>query len=222
VRTFWTSWEAAHFFLLGQLLVVIQSMASFNLRSMRTPYDTLLLGLLAVLIVSEAVPSVTFLLFLLVFGVAVLLFLVTSHMPRETQSARCVRSPGPLGVASVAVTLVVLTFAACLAVFLLENYSYDLRIAHFTGSGDVVDRFLFEHQSGYCAQFATIMAVLARTGGLPARVVIGYMPGRYNSLTGVHEVRIQDATPGWRSNSNNMAGFHSILPPGRIHHSLRT
>lgn len=436
---------------LARVLVVIQAMASFNLRSMRTLYDTLLLGLLAVLIVSEAALSVSFLVFPLVFGVVALLFLVTAHMLRETQRARWVRSPGPLGVASVAVTLVVLTFAASLTVFmlmpqpyrvvnahplpsrvdltsgrplasidpdgggdtapwsqflpsrdddasgsaadgqgeddslnvpsatpldyavlgyqgepsadvvmyvrsplasywrgqildeydglgwkksgdtlqlvtdrngklrfadtppwfgrvrnyvqsfylqvpqpdsvftgyspglivvpdpategepmeialenldrlqsaasyrivsaipgmdpellkldsadteqpddlylpssvtvrtkaladsivegalsdyekaarleafLLENYSYDLRIAPFTGSGDVVDRFLFEYQSGYCAQFATTMAVMARTVGLPARVVIGYMPGRYNSLTGVHEVRIQDA-----------------------------
>jgi hypothetical protein len=37
------------------------------------------------------------------------------------------------------------------------------------------------------------MAVMAQTVGLPTRVAIGYMPGKYNSLTGVHEVRVQDA-----------------------------
>ena len=440
---------------LARLLVVIQAMASFNLRSMRTLYDTLLLGLVVVLIASEAALSVAFLIFPLVFGVVALLFLVTAHLLRETQRARWVRAPGPVGVVSAAVGLVVMTFAAGLAVFLLmpqpyrvvnahplpsrvdltsgrpgtsldpgggdaapwsqflpsrdadadsaagdqdgydplsgldpdldispeqlgyailgyqgepsadvvmyvrsplasywrgqildeydglgwknsgdtlqlvtdkhgklrfadtpwwfgrvrnyvqsfylqvpqpdsvftgyspglivvpdpasegepmeialenlarlqaatsyrivsaipgldperllldsadtehdadlklppsvtdrtralaesivegawsdyekaarleafllENYSYDLRVPPFSRSGDVVDRFLFERQAGYCAQFATTMAVMARTVGLPARVVIGYLPGRYNSLTGVHEVRVQDA-----------------------------
>jgi len=37
------------------------------------------------------------------------------------------------------------------------------------------------------------MAVMARAIGLPARVAAGYLPGRYNGLTGVHEVRLQDA-----------------------------
>ena len=83
--------------------------------------------------------------------------------------------------------------AARLEAFLLENYTYDLRIPPFTRSGDVVDRFLFENQAGFCSQFATSMAVMAQTVGLPTRVAIGYMPGKYNSLTGVHEVRVQDA-----------------------------
>jgi transglutaminase-like putative cysteine protease len=442
---------------LSRVLVVIQAMASFNLRSMRTLYDTLLVGTLAVLIASEGALSVAFLIFPLVFGVVAMLFLVTAHLFGETQRSRWVRSPGPLSVAAASAALVVLTFAAGLSVFLLmpqpyrlvnayplpsrvdltsgrplgsidpdggdaapwsqflptrdaggasgsgtgdptgdnsllgtdadlalspealgyavlgyqgepapdivmyvrspmasywrgqvldvydglgwkdsgdtvrlvtdksgnlrfadtppwfgrvrnyvqsfylqvpqpdtvftgyspglivvpdpasegepmdialenlnrlqssesyrivspipspasellnidvvdtdrdadlrlppsvtartralafgivegassdfekaarleafllENYSYDLRIPPFSRSGDVVDRFLFENQAGFCAQFATGMAVMARTVGLPARVAIGYMPGKYNSLTGVHEVRVQDA-----------------------------
>jgi hypothetical protein len=37
------------------------------------------------------------------------------------------------------------------------------------------------------------MAVMARSVGLPARVATGYVPGGYNSLTGAHTVRLQDA-----------------------------
>ena len=37
------------------------------------------------------------------------------------------------------------------------------------------------------------MAVMGRLVGLPTRVAVGYLPGRYNSLTGLHEVRLQDA-----------------------------
>ena len=37
--------------------------------------------------------------------------------------------------------------------------------------------FLFKSQSGYCQQFATAFAVLARIDGLPTRVAIGFLPG---------------------------------------------
>ncbi len=77
--------------------------------------------------------------------------------------------------------------------YLLVNYEYDLRVPPLSPSGDVVDRFLFERQAGYCAQFATAMAVMARLVGLPARVATGYVPGVYDSLTGAHTVRLQDA-----------------------------
>ena len=83
--------------------------------------------------------------------------------------------------------------AARLERFLLTNYDYDLRVPPLSRSSDVVDAFLFERHSGYCAQFATTMAVMARLVGLPARVVTGYMPGSYSSLTGAHAVRLQDA-----------------------------
>ena len=77
--------------------------------------------------------------------------------------------------------------------YLLVNYEYDLRVPPISPSGDVVDRFLFERQAGYCAQFATAMAVMARLVGLPARVATGYVPGVYDSLTGAHTVRLQNA-----------------------------
>lgn len=83
--------------------------------------------------------------------------------------------------------------AARLERFLLTNYTYDLRVPPLSRSSDVVDSFLFDRHAGFCAQFATAMAVMARLVGLPARVVTGYVPGSYNSLTGVHAVRLQDA-----------------------------
>ena len=83
--------------------------------------------------------------------------------------------------------------AARLEQYLLLNYEYDLRGSPLPASGDVVDSFLFERQAGYCAQFATAMAVMARLVGLPARVATGYVPGIYNSLTGAHTVRLEDA-----------------------------
>ena len=83
--------------------------------------------------------------------------------------------------------------AALLEQYLLASYAYDLRVSPFSRSGDVVDSFLFERQAGYCSQFATAMAVMARLVGLPARVATGYLPGEYNSMTGAHVVRLRDA-----------------------------
>ena len=71
--------------------------------------------------------------------------------------------------------------AARLEQYLLTYYNYDLRVAPLSRSGDVVDSFLFERKAGYCAQFATAMAVMARLVGLPARVATGYVPGRYKT-----------------------------------------
>jgi hypothetical protein len=83
--------------------------------------------------------------------------------------------------------------AAALEQYLLLSYDYDLRVGSLPRSSDVVDHFLFERQAGYCSQFATVMAVMARLVGLPARVAAGYLPGEYNSLTGAHTVRLSDA-----------------------------
>ena len=47
----------------------------------------------------------------------------------------------------------------------------------FDGSGtDAVARFL-EVRKGYCVHFASAFALMARTLGMPTRIVVGYLPG---------------------------------------------
>jgi hypothetical protein len=58
---------------------------------------------------------------------------------------------------------------------------------------DVVEYFLFEQRRGYCEQFSSSLAVMARSLGIPARVATGYAPGEYNPFTGLYEVRASDA-----------------------------
>lgn len=77
--------------------------------------------------------------------------------------------------------------------FFRTNYTYDLGVGSLTVGKDPVDVFLFERQSGYCAQFATAMAVMARDLGIPARIAVGYLPGRYDALSGTYTVRAGDA-----------------------------
>ena len=83
--------------------------------------------------------------------------------------------------------------AARLEHFLMNNYPYDLSVEPLPPDRDAVDYFLFEQQAGYCAHFATAMAVMARQVGLPARVAAGYLPGYIDTLTGARIVRAGDA-----------------------------
>jgi Transglutaminase-like superfamily/TgpA N-terminal domain len=61
-------------------------------------------------------------------------------------------------------------------------------------SRDLVDFFLFDPkgQIGYCEYFATAMAMMARSVGLPARVAVGYAPGE-RVTTGVYQYRERNA-----------------------------
>lgn len=58
--------------------------------------------------------------------------------------------------------------------YLQENYEYTLSPGSVPEEQDFVDYFLFENKEGYCAYFATAMAVLARCEGIPTRYVQGF------------------------------------------------
>lgn len=65
--------------------------------------------------------------------------------------------------------------AASIEQFLIETYEYSLDVD--APEGDIADEQLFEREAGYCATFATTMAVMLRTQDVPARVVTGYSSG---------------------------------------------
>lgn len=54
-----------------------------------------------------------------------------------------------------------------------RGYSLDVSRPNST----IADGFLFEMTEGYCTYFATTMAIMLRTQGIPARFVVGYTPG---------------------------------------------
>ncbi|MCE2403733.1 MAG: transglutaminase domain-containing protein [Dehalococcoidia bacterium] len=56
---------------------------------------------------------------------------------------------------------------------------------------DWVDFFLFEHQRGFCQNFATAMITMLRSLGIPARLAVGFAPGDWNEDKGVWEVKAQ-------------------------------
>ncbi|MFA5801578.1 MAG: DUF3488 and transglutaminase-like domain-containing protein [Thermoleophilia bacterium] len=77
--------------------------------------------------------------------------------------------------------------------YLKQNYTYDLGVAPQTEDMDAVAYFLFEEKAGYCEHFSSSMAVMARSIGIPARVVTGYSGGDYNPFTGLWEIRQSNA-----------------------------
>ncbi len=76
---------------------------------------------------------------------------------------------------------------------LQSSYPYDLSIPPQQKNMDAVEYFLFEEQRGYCEQFSSSLAVMARSLGIPARIATGYTSGEYNPFTGLYEVKASDA-----------------------------
>ncbi len=68
---------------------------------------------------------------------------------------------------------------------------YNINAAAVPASEEPVDWFLFQNKEGYCDLFATSMALCARSIGLPARYVIGYLP-EYTDGGGNYVVREAD------------------------------
>ncbi|WP_345467825.1 DUF3488 and transglutaminase-like domain-containing protein [Actinoallomurus oryzae] len=71
------------------------------------------------------------------------------------------------------------------------NFTYSLNTPPPQRGGALQD-FLFTSRTGYCEQFASSMAVLARVLGIPARVGMGYTAGSQQS-DGEWVVRTKDA-----------------------------
>ncbi len=70
---------------------------------------------------------------------------------------------------------------------------YSTAIPPLPAGADTVDEFLFGSRTGYCEQISTALAVMLRTLGIPAREVVGYVPGPYNPVTDLYTVEADDA-----------------------------
>ncbi|GAA2984731.1 transglutaminase family protein [Actinokineospora diospyrosa] len=67
-----------------------------------------------------------------------------------------------------------------------NGFQYKTQTA-LTSDEDALKEFLFNSKTGFCEQYASAMAILARAAGLPSRVAIGYtagfLSGDYRSIT---------------------------------------
>jgi protein-glutamine gamma-glutamyltransferase len=76
--------------------------------------------------------------------------------------------------------------------YLRRNFGYTLNLAGKPGA-DPLAQFLFVTKAGHCEYFASAMAVMLRTLGIPSREVNGFLPGQFNDLAGDYIVRASDA-----------------------------
>ena len=81
--------------------------------------------------------------------------------------------------------------AAAIQAFLRspDNFTYDVQQRPGSGYTALVN-FLLKDKRGYCEQFATSMAMMARVNGIPARVAVGFLPGSRSGDT--YEVSVRD------------------------------
>jgi len=75
---------------------------------------------------------------------------------------------------------------------LRSHFAYTLNLTGKPGE-DPLAHFLFETRAGHCEYFASAMAIMLRTLGIPTREVNGFLPGEYNDLAGDYIVRESDA-----------------------------
>lgn len=75
----------------------------------------------------------------------------------------------------------------------LRGFEYDDKIPAPGPDQDPVEYFLFDIKRGYCDYYATAMAVMLRSLGIPARTASGYAEGTLDEESGVYLITERDA-----------------------------
>jgi len=103
--------------------------------------------------------------------------------------------------------------AAAIETYLRTHLGYTLELPRSTPK-DPIANFLFERKQGHCEYFASAMAVMLRTLGIPSRVVNGFRSDEFNDLTGNYVIRARDAH-AWVEAYFPGYGWHTFDPtPG--------
>ncbi|MEZ4769779.1 MAG: transglutaminaseTgpA domain-containing protein [Caldilineales bacterium] len=75
----------------------------------------------------------------------------------------------------------------------LRGFTYNDQIPAPPPGENAVDYFLFDVKEGYCDYYASSLAMMARSLGIPARVSAGYSQGEYLEQADVYRVREYNA-----------------------------
>ena len=82
--------------------------------------------------------------------------------------------------------------ALFLAQALKQNYTIQPDLPSFATDEDLVESFL-RAEGGYPDHFSTVLTVMLRSLGIPARLAVGFAPGQFNPFTGYYVVHNTDA-----------------------------
>lgn len=85
--------------------------------------------------------------------------------------------------------------AVAIESYLRRSFSYTLDLDRVKAPPgvDPIEHFLFHAKEGHCELFASAFVLLARTQGLPARLVDGFQSGEWNEFGHYYQVRQSDA-----------------------------
>ncbi|GBF79263.1 transglutaminase TgpA family protein [Aphanothece sacrum] len=83
------------------------------------------------------------------------------------------------------------------ALFLTQKVKQLYRIQpdlpFFDDQEDLVEAFLFKYEGGYQDHFSTVLTMMLRSIGIPARLTVGFGAGKFNPFTGFYIVKNTDA-----------------------------
>lgn len=69
------------------------------------------------------------------------------------------------------------------------GFEYSLQGVARDSGRDPIEDFLFVHRQGHCEYFASALTLLLRAVGIPARLIVGFKGGEWNSAGGYYEFR---------------------------------
>jgi len=94
----------------------------------------------------------------------------------------------------------------------LFDYTIDFRDVPRRDGVDAVEDFFANHRTGHCQLFASALVLMLRSQDIPARYVVGFHGGEYNSLTESYMVRTTHAH----------AWVEAYIPPEYCTDEMRT
>ncbi len=107
-----------------------------------------------------------------------------------------------------------------LAQSLKQTYSLKELLPTSEESDDLVTNFLFSYEGGYPDHFSTVLTIMLRSIGIPARLAVGFAPGQFNPFTGYYVVKNTDAYaltevyfPDYGWHSFDPIPGHPLIPP---------
>ncbi|ACB51500.1 hypothetical protein cce_2150 [Crocosphaera subtropica ATCC 51142] len=74
-----------------------------------------------------------------------------------------------------------------------QKYAIQEELPFFDKDEDLVESFLFKYEGGISDHFSTVLTIMLRSVGIPARLTVGFAPGKFNPLTGFYVVKNTDA-----------------------------
>jgi len=108
---------------------------------------------------------------------------------------------------------------------LVRTHAYSLAPRIPPGKGDPLVKWMDSREPGHCELFAGAVVLMARSAGIPARVVTGFKGGTWNAYSGNYTVRNSDAhawTEVWDEGKGAWLREDPLAPPAAADKSKET